>query len=105
MTIVPWVTAHWEDDSYLTIWNVDKHTDDMDFVILDQDIRYTDDKREAWSMVHAGVRLYRGNWMAELYGYNLTNEVVQWWGGAAEQVAKGSISMPRNYGFAVGKRF
>ena len=27
LTIVPWVTAHWEDDSYLTIWNVDKHTD------------------------------------------------------------------------------
>ena len=58
MTIVPWLTAHWEDDSYLTIFNVDKHVDDMDFVILDEDIRYTDDKRQAWSMFHAGVRLY-----------------------------------------------
>ncbi len=88
MTIVPWVTAHWEDESYLTIFNVDKHTDDMNFVISDEDIRFTDDKRLAWSMVHAGVRLYSGNTMAEIYGYNLTDEVVQWWGGAAEQVAK-----------------
>jgi iron complex outermembrane receptor protein len=104
-SIVPWVTAHWEADSYLTIWNVDKHTDDMDFVILDEDIRYTDDKREAWSMVHAGIRFYHGNWMAELYGYNLTDEVVQWWGGAAEQVPRGSMSMPRTYGFRIGYRF
>jgi iron complex outermembrane receptor protein len=89
----------------LTIWNVDKHTDDMDFVILPQDIRYTDDKREAWSMVHAGVALYRGDWKVELYGYNLKNEVVQWWGGAAEQVTKGSMSMPRTYGLRVGYQF
>ncbi len=105
MTIVPWVTAHWEGDSYLTIWNVDKHTDDLDFVIMDQDIRYTDDKREAWSMVHAGLRLYHGDLMAELYAYNITNEVVQWWGGAAEQVPKGSMSMPLTYGFRIGTKF
>jgi iron complex outermembrane receptor protein len=104
-TLVPWVTTHWEADSYLTIWNVDKHTDDMDFVILDQDIRYTDDKREAWSMVHAGVRWYSGDLMAELYAYNITDEVVQWWGGAAEQVPKGSMSMPLNYGFRIGYKF
>ncbi|MBD3869178.1 MAG: TonB-dependent receptor [Acidobacteria bacterium] len=105
MTIVPWITAHWEDDSYLTIWNVDQHKDDLDFVILDQDIRYTDDKREAWSMLHAGVRMYRGDMTAELYAYNITDEVVQWWGGAAEQVPKGSMSMPVSYGFRVGYKF
>ena len=105
VTLVPWVTAYWEDDSYLTIWNVDKHTDDMEFVILDQDIKYTDDRREAWSMVHAGLRVYSGEWMAELFGYNLTDEVVQYWGGAAEQVAKGSFSVPRTYGFRVGYTF
>ncbi|MDH3785956.1 MAG: TonB-dependent receptor, partial [Acidobacteriota bacterium] len=104
-TVVPWVTAHWEDDSYLTVWNVDKHTDDLEFVIFDEDIKYTDDKREAWSMVHAGVRIYHGNWTTEFYGYNLTNEVIQWWGGAAEQVAKGSFSEPRNYGFHIGLKF
>jgi iron complex outermembrane receptor protein len=74
----------------------------MDFVIPDSDIKYTDDKREAWSMVHAGLRMYKGDWTAELFVYNLTNEVVQWWGGAAENVAKGSFSMPRNYGFRIG---
>jgi iron complex outermembrane receptor protein len=105
MTLVPWVTAHVEDGSYLTIWNVDKHTDDMDFVILDQDIKYTDDRRNAWSMLHGGLRLYHGNFMAEMYAYNITNEVVQWWGGAAEQVPKGSMSMPRVYGFRVGYKF
>ena len=104
-TIVPWVTAHWEDASYLTVWNVDKHTDDLDFVIFDEDIRYTDDRREAWSMVHAGVRAYYGDWSLEFFGYNLTNEVVQWWGGAAEQVAKGSMSVPRSYGFHVGLKY
>ena len=104
-TIVPWVTAHWEDDSYLTIWNVDKHTDDLDFVISDEDIRYTDDKREQWSMVHAGVRFYSGSAMAELYGYNLTDEVVQWWGGADNRVPKGSMSMPRTYGLRFGYTF
>ena len=36
---------------------------------------------------------------------NVTNEVVQWWGGAAEQVPKGSMSVPRNYGFQIGRRF
>jgi iron complex outermembrane receptor protein len=105
LAITPWVTAHWEDDSYLTIWNVDKHTDDMDFVIFDEDIKYTDDRRNAWSMLHAGLRFYRGNSMMEAYGYNLTNEVVQYWGGAAEQVARGSFSTPRSYGIRFGHHF
>ena len=38
------------------------------------------------------------------FAYNITDEVVQYWGGAAEQVAKGSFSMPRTYGFRVGVR-
>ena len=48
------------------------------------------------------MRLYTGGWSAELYAYNLTDEVIQWWGGAAEGVAKGSFSTPRTYGFRVG---
>ena len=77
----------------------------MDFVILDEDIRYTDDRREPWSMLHAGVRLYAGNLMAEIFGYNLTDEVVQWWGGAAERVAKGSFSIPRTYGMRLSYKW
>ena len=42
---------------------------------------------------------------ADHFGYNLTNEVVQWWGGAAEQVTKGSMSVPRSYGFHVGLKY
>ena len=104
-SLVPWFTAHWEDDSYLTIWNVDKHTDDMDFVILDEDIKYTDDKREAFYTLQAGVRFYHGNWSLEAYGYNLTDEVIQYWGGAAEGVAKGSFSMPRTFGMRFNYKF
>jgi len=103
--LMPWLTYHWEDDSYLTIWNVDKHTDDMDFVISAENSKYTDDKRKAWSMVHAGLRYYVGRWNFELYGYNLTDEVIQWWGGAAEGVAKGSFSVPRTYGLRAGLTF
>jgi iron complex outermembrane receptor protein len=49
-------------------------------------------------MYHAGIRYYRNDWSLELYGYNLSDEVVQYWGGAAEGVAKGSFSMPATYG-------
>ena len=72
---------------------------------IPSDLKYTDDTREPWSMIHAGIRAYRGNWTAELFAYNVTDEVVQWWGGAAEQVAKGSFSTPMNYGFALGRKF
>jgi iron complex outermembrane receptor protein len=104
-SLQPWVTFHWEDDAYLTLWNVDKHTDDLDFAIRDEDIKYTDDRRESWYMVHAGLRYFLKNWFFEAYGYNLTDEVVQWWGGAAEGVAKGSFSTPRTYGIRAGLNF
>ncbi len=103
--LVPWVNFHWEDDAYLTLWNVDKHTDDLDFVIPDEDIRFTDDRRESFYTVNATVRWYRDNWYVEAYGYNLTDEVVQYWGGAAEGVAKGSMSMPRSYGLRFNYRY
>jgi iron complex outermembrane receptor protein len=103
--MVPWFSLHWEDDSYLTIWNVDKHTDDMAFVIRDEDIRYTDDRREAFSTLNAGLRYYVKKWTFEAFGYNLTDEVIQYWGGAAEGVAKGSFSMPRHYGIRIGYDF
>ncbi|HET9429123.1 MAG TPA: TonB-dependent receptor, partial [Allosphingosinicella sp.] len=96
--IVPWVNFHWEDSSYLTIWNVDKHTDDMNFAIRDEDIRFTDDRRDAFFSIDSTLRYYRNNWFVEAYGYNLTDKIVQYWGGAAEGVAKGSFSMPRTFG-------
>jgi hypothetical protein len=43
--------------------------------------------------------------MTELFAYNITNEVVQWWGGAAEQVPRGSMSTPTTYGFRIGYDF
>ncbi len=104
-SLQPWATFHWEDDAYLTIWNVDKHTDDMDFAIPDEDIKYTDDKRESFYTVDAGLRFFFKKWIFEAYGYNLTDEVIQYWGGAAEGVAKGSFSVPRTYGVRIGYNF
>lgn len=104
-SLQPWATFHWEDDAYLTVWNVDKHTDDMDFVILDEDIKYTDDKRESFYTVNAGIRYFVKSWVFEAFGYNLTDEVIQYWGGAAEGVAKGSFSVPRTYGLRIGYSF
>jgi iron complex outermembrane receptor protein len=103
-TLVPWVSVHWEDDSYLTVWNVEKHTD-LPFAIQDEDIKYTDDKRDAFWTMNASLRFYRNNWWVELYGYNLTDEIVQYWGGAAENVAKGSFSTPRTYGVRFNYEF
>jgi iron complex outermembrane receptor protein len=104
-SLQPWVTFHWEDEAYLTLWNVDKHTDDLDFVIRDEDIKYTDDRRESFYVVHAGVRYFLKRWIFEAFGYNLTDEIIQYWGGAAEGVAKGSFSVPRTYGIRVGYNF
>jgi iron complex outermembrane receptor protein len=70
----------------------------MDFVIRDEDIKYTDDRRPSFVTVNSTLRFYRENWYVEAFGYNLTDEVVQYWGGAAEGVAKGSFSAPRTYG-------
>jgi iron complex outermembrane receptor protein len=87
------------------VWNVDKHTDNMEFVIRDEDIKYTDDKRDSFYTMNATLRFYRNDWWLELYGYNLTDEVVQYWGGAAENVAKGSFSVPRTYGLRFNYEF
>jgi len=97
-TLVPWINVHWEDDAYLTVWNVDRHLDDMNFTIPDEDTHFTDDTRKSFYTVNATLRFYRDNWFVEAYGYNLTDEVVQYWGGAAEGVAKGSFSTPSTYG-------
>lgn len=104
-TLVPWINVHWQDDSYLTVWNVDRHLDDLDFVIRDEDVRYTDDRRDSFMTVNSTLRFYRDNWYVEAFGYNLTNEVIQYWGGAAEGVAKGSFSMPRTLGLRFNMDF
>jgi hypothetical protein len=41
----------------------------------------------------------------EFFVSNITDEVVQWCGRPAEHVAKGSSSMPRDYGFGISKKF
>ncbi|MEH6549854.1 MAG: TonB-dependent receptor [Pseudomonadales bacterium] len=106
-TIKPWINIGWEDESYLTLWNVDKHTDDLDFAIADEDIKYTDDKRDSHVTVNASLKYTapEEKWYAEAFVYNLTNEGVQYWGGVAEGVAKGSMSQPRFYGLRVGYNF
>ena len=31
-----WFNASWKDKAYTTVWNLDKHLDDMDFAVSDE---------------------------------------------------------------------
>lgn len=41
--IYGWFNVSWKDKLYLMVWNFDKYLDDMDFVVLDEVIKYIDD--------------------------------------------------------------
>jgi iron complex outermembrane receptor protein len=104
-TIVPWIAVHWEDESYLTIWNVEKAAQQID-INMDQ-VKHYDDKRESYVTVDASIQ-YRspGNkWYVEAYISNATDETVQHWGGIADSTSKGWMNEPRSYGARVGYNF
>lgn len=105
--LIPWVNFHWEDEAYLTIWNVDKHTDDMDFVVADEDIHYSDDKRDSYLMINANLRYNAPEevWYAEAFVQNATDESVQYWSNASQGFNQGTYSSPRYYGIRVGYNF
>lgn len=106
-TLKPWMGVHWQSSSYLTIWNVDKHTDDLDFAIHDGDIKYMDDKQDAYYTVNLSLRYESADedWYAEAFVNNATDEVVQHWGGSSTGAPVGSLSMPRYYGVRLGYTF
>ena len=102
-----WFNVSWKDKSYSTIWNLDKHLDDMDFVVPDEATTYMNDTRDSFALVNASVKYEPLNqqWFAEVFVNNATDEVVQYWNNTSKGVAKGSFGMPRYYGVRAGVKF
>jgi iron complex outermembrane receptor protein len=102
-----WFNVNWKDKSYNTIWNLDKHVDDMDFAVPDEALAYIDDSRDAFTSVNASLKYEPKDqvWFAELFISNATNEVVQQWSNTGKGFPKGSFGMPRYYGVRAGFNF
>ena len=102
-----WTNVSWKDESYSTIWNVDKHLDDMDFAVPDEAIKYMDDTRDAFAIFNASLKYEPQNqkWFAEVFVNNATDEIVQYWNNTSKGFAKGSFGMPRYYGVRAGINF
>ncbi|EGM78486.1 outer membrane receptor protein [Rheinheimera sp. A13L] len=102
-----WFNVNWKDKSYNTIWNLDKHLDDMDFAVPDEALAYVDDSRDSFTSVNASLKYEPKDqvWFAELFISNATNEVVQQWSNTGKGFPKGSFGMPRYYGVRAGFNF
>ncbi|WP_444913653.1 TonB-dependent receptor [Microbulbifer sp. TRSA007] len=99
--IIPFVGIHWEDDSYLTYWNVDKH----DFPVGDTSAY--DDSRDSFWMVNASVKYVSPDdqWNVEAYGNNLTDEVVPYYADGSDGLVSGPFSTPMSYGVRFNYNF
>lgn len=102
-----WTNVTWKDDSYSTIWNVDKHLDDMAFAVPDEAVRYMDDSRDAFAVFNASLKYEPQNqkWFVEAFVNNATDEIIQYWNNTSKGFAKGSFGMPRYYGVRAGINF
>ncbi|NOU50573.1 TonB-dependent receptor [Pseudoalteromonas sp. JBTF-M23] len=101
------MNVSWKDKSYSTIWNVDKHLDDMEFAVSDDATRYMDDTRDAFAVFDASLKYEPQNkkWFAEIFVNNATDEIVQYWNNTGKGFSKGSFGMPRYYGLRAGINF
>lgn len=102
-----WFNVNWKDKSYNTIWNLDKHLDDMEFAVPDEALAYVDDSRDSYTSVNASLKYEPKDqvWFAELFISNATNEIVQQWSNTGKGFPKGSFGMPRYYGVRAGFNF
>lgn len=102
-----WFNVSWKDKSYNTIWNLDRHLDDMKFAVSDEATRYIDDTRRAYAMANASIKYEPVGqvWFAEVFISNATNELVQHWSNTGKGFPKGSFGMPRYYGLRAGFNF
>ena len=102
-----WFNLTWKDDSYLTIWNVDKHLDDMDFSVDDEAIQYMDDSRDSFTVYSASAKYVPKNesWYLEFFVNNASDEQVQHWNSTSKGYPKGSYGLPRYYGVRTGINF
>ncbi|MCO1334779.1 TonB-dependent receptor [Microbulbifer sp. OS29] len=99
--IIPFIGIHWEDESYLTYWNVDKHDFPAD------DTSAFDDSRDAFWMVNASVKYVSPDdqWNVEAYGNNLTDEVIPYYADGSDGLVSGPFSAPTSYGVRFNYNF
>lgn len=99
--IIPFVNVHWEDDSYLTYWNVDKH----EFPTSTPEA--FSDKRDAFTTVDVSVRYVTADdkISAEMFGYNVTDEIIPYWAAGGDGLVRGPMSVPANYGVRFNYNF
>jgi iron complex outermembrane receptor protein len=102
-----WFNLSWKDKSYNTIWNVDRHLDDMKFAVSADATRYIDDRRDAYTSANASLKYEPVGqaWFAEVFISNATDELVQHWSNTGKGFPKGSFGMPRYYGVRAGFNF
>ena len=104
----PGFNYHWEDSSYTTIWNADKHVNDEGGVdgpgYFNQPIEVFTDRRPAWEMYDLFLTLdsREGNWFLQAYSYNASSEVVPWALGINAGFQVGSYSAPAQKGVRFG---
>ncbi|ACE83587.1 TonB-dependent receptor [Cellvibrio japonicus] len=102
-SILPWIGVNWRDESYYSIFNVDKHLDR--FASDTPEAFY--DTRAAVTNVNLGVKYTAPDeqWSLEAFVNNATNEIDFYWGGSGDGYIKGPVSMPRFYGVRANYNF
>jgi len=99
--IIPFIGVHWEDDSYLTYWNVDKHE------FPAENTTAFDDSRDAFLMLNASIKYESPDdqWNIEAYGNNLTDEVIPYYADGSDGLVSGPFSTPVSYGVRFNYNF
>ena len=99
MELKPGVNYHWEAESYVTPWNMDKHVNDEGgcdgpgYFCLPLE-NFTD-KRPAWEMFDLFLTLdSKDNWYIQYASYNHKSEVVPWYIGVEAGIPRGAYSAP-----------
>ena len=99
MEFKPGFSYHWESDSYVTIWNMDKHLNDeggCDGInYFCEPLENFTDKRQAWEMFDYFLTLdSKDNWYLQWASYNAKSEVVPWYISIEAGMPRGAYSAP-----------
>lgn len=90
--VTPFVSLHLEDEYYLRVWNVDQ--------------KGFSDRQDSWFNIDVSLRYTspQKNWSVELYGKNVTDELVKnrFKNDADSTIIKGAYNAPGTYGIRLG---
>ena len=107
MELKPAANYRWEESSYTSIWNADKHINDEGGFdgpgYFSQPIEVFTDRRPAWEMWDYFLTLdSKQGWYVQGYSYNATSNIIPWalWIEAGNP--RGSYSAPAQKGVRFG---